>query len=93
MSEFEKTLSGMGVTLPEAPVPAANYVPYVRIGDTLYVSGQIAKDGDRLITGKLGADMDVAAGPRRHGPAPSPCSRRSRRPATAISTVWSGWSS
>jgi len=62
MSEFEKTLSGMGVTLPEAPVPAANYVPYVRIDDILYVSGQIAKDGERLITGKLGADMDVAAG-------------------------------
>jgi enamine deaminase RidA (YjgF/YER057c/UK114 family) len=62
MGEFEKSLSAMGVTLPEAPVPAANYVPFVRVGDTLYVSGQIAKDGDRLITGKLGADMDVADG-------------------------------
>lgn len=56
-------LEQMGVTLPSAAAPAANYVPYVRVGDTLYVSGQISIDenGD-LITGKLGADMDVEAG-------------------------------
>jgi enamine deaminase RidA (YjgF/YER057c/UK114 family) len=62
MSQIEKTLAGMGVTLPEAPLPAANYVPYVQVGDMLYVSGQISRDGDRLLTGKLGADMDVDAG-------------------------------
>jgi enamine deaminase RidA (YjgF/YER057c/UK114 family) len=63
MSQFEKKLAEMGVTLPEAPAPAANYVPYVQAGDMLYVSGQIAnKDGDTLLTGKLGADMDVEAG-------------------------------
>jgi len=56
-------LDQMGVTLPSAPAPAANYVPFVRVGDTLYVSGQISIDenGD-LITGKLGDDMDVEAG-------------------------------
>lgn len=62
MSQFETRLAEMGVTLPEAPMPAANYVPCVQVGEMLYVSGQIAKDGDRLLTGKLGADMDVAAG-------------------------------
>jgi len=62
MSQFETRLAEMGVTLPEAPMPAANYVPYVQVDEMLYVSGQIAKDGDRLLTGKLGADMDVAAG-------------------------------
>jgi enamine deaminase RidA (YjgF/YER057c/UK114 family) len=62
MSQFEKTLATMGVSLPDAPAPAANYVPWVKVGDMLYVSGQIAKEGDRLLTGKLGADMDVAAG-------------------------------
>ncbi len=62
MSQFEKTLAAMGVSLPDAPAPAANYVPWVRAGDMLYVSGQIAREGDRLLTGKLGADMDVAAG-------------------------------
>jgi enamine deaminase RidA (YjgF/YER057c/UK114 family) len=62
MSQFEKKLAEMGVTLPEAPAPAANYVPFVQVGDMLYVSGQVAKDGDTLMTGKLGADMDVAGG-------------------------------
>ncbi|SEM71833.1 Enamine deaminase RidA, house cleaning of reactive enamine intermediates, YjgF/YER057c/UK114 family [Roseovarius tolerans] len=62
MSQFEKKLAEMGVTLPEAPAPAANYVPYVQAGDMLYVSGQIAKDGDTLLTGKLGHDMDVEVG-------------------------------
>ena len=62
MGKFERKLADMGVTLPDAPAPAANYVPYVQVGDMVYVSGQLCKDGDRLITGKLGADMDVAGG-------------------------------
>jgi len=55
-------LAEMGVTLPEAPAPAANYVPFVKVGNTVYVSGQIAAGPDGMITGKLGADMDVDAG-------------------------------
>lgn len=62
MGQFETKLAELGVTLPEAPLPAANYVPYVQSGTLLHVSGQISKDGDTLITGKLGADLDVAAG-------------------------------
>lgn len=62
MGKFETKLAEMGVTLPEAPAPAANYVPYVQAGDILYVSGQIPNGPDGFVTGKLGEDMDVAAG-------------------------------
>ena len=55
-------LADLGVTLPDAPAPAANYVPFVQIGDIVYVSGQISNGADGLITGKLGADMEVEAG-------------------------------
>ncbi|MFD0859741.1 RidA family protein [Roseovarius aquimarinus] len=62
MGKFESKLAEMGITLPEAPAPAANYVPYVQVGDILYVSGQISRDESGLLTGKLGEDLDVAAG-------------------------------
>ncbi len=62
MGQYEEALADMGITLPEAPAPAANYVPYVQVGDMVYVSGQIAKDGDTLLTGKLGADMSTEDG-------------------------------
>ena len=55
-------LADLGITLPDAPAPAANYVPFVVTGDTVYVSGQISNGPDGLITGRLGADMDVDAG-------------------------------
>ena len=55
-------LADLGVTLPDAPAPAANYVPFVVTGNTVYISGQISQGPDGLITGKLGADMEVEAG-------------------------------
>lgn len=59
---IEAKLESMGITLPDAPAPAANYVPYVQVGDMVYVSGQISNDENGLILGKLGDDMDVEAG-------------------------------
>lgn len=55
-------LADLGVTLPEASAPAANYVSYVQVGDMVYVSGQVSTKPGGFITGKLGEDMDVAAG-------------------------------
>ena len=62
MSAIEARLAELGVTLPDAPAPAANYVPFVVQGNTVYVSGQISNDANGFISGTLGQDMDTAAG-------------------------------
>ena len=62
MSSIETRLAELGVALPDAPAPAANYVPFVVTGNIVHVSGQISQDAGGLIKGRLGADMDVAAG-------------------------------
>lgn len=59
---IEARLSNLGITLPEAPAPAANYVPFVISGNLVHVSGQISANAEGMITGKLGADLDAAAG-------------------------------
>ena len=59
---IDTRLKSLGLTLPDAPAPAANYVPWVRSGNTVYVSGQISQDENGLIIGKLGDGLDVAAG-------------------------------
>ena len=60
---FETRLAEIGVTLPDVPKPAANYVPYVVSGNMVYVSGQISITPDgSLVTGKVGVDMSVEDG-------------------------------
>lgn len=59
---IDDRLAELGLTLPPAPAPAANYVPYVRSGNLLFVSGQISANEDGLILGRLGEDMETAEG-------------------------------
>ncbi|MGB1234231.1 MAG: RidA family protein [Planktomarina sp.] len=60
--KFETRLAELGITLAEAPAPAANYVPFVQVGDLVHVSGQISQNADGFITGKVGADLTTAEG-------------------------------
>lgn len=60
--DLSAKLSDLGLSLPAAPTPAANYVPYVISGNQLFISGQISNGPDGLICGKLGADMATEDG-------------------------------
>jgi enamine deaminase RidA (YjgF/YER057c/UK114 family) len=59
---IEAQLAKLGIILPDAPAPAANYMPWVRTGNLLFISGQIATNEDGFITGKLGENMTVEDG-------------------------------
>lgn len=60
---IEKRLADLGVTLPAAAAPAANYVPYALSGKLLFTAGQLPlRDGKLQAAGLLGRDIDTAAG-------------------------------
>jgi enamine deaminase RidA (YjgF/YER057c/UK114 family) len=60
----EGTLKALGITLKEPAKPIANYVPYVRSGNLLTVSGQLCfgDDGKLVATGQLGGSVSIEAG-------------------------------
>jgi enamine deaminase RidA (YjgF/YER057c/UK114 family) len=61
--ECEARLKTLGLTLPDAPPPAANYVPFVVSGGQLFIAGQVSRSADGGgYKGKLGADFTVADG-------------------------------
>jgi len=55
-------LAQRGLTLPVPPEPRASYVPVVRTGNLLFVSGQISENPAGIIHGRLGADLDTEHG-------------------------------
>ncbi len=60
---IESRLSELGITLPEAAVAVANYVPVARAGDLLFVSGQLPMEEGRLVwTGTVGDLLSVEEG-------------------------------
>lgn len=62
-SAIDQKLAALGVTLPTPTPPLANYVPVVRTGNLLLVSGQVSIGGDgKIVTGKLGGGVTIEAG-------------------------------
>lgn len=63
MSGIEERLESAGIELPDAPPPAAAYVPWVRSGNLVFTAGQIpVVGGSPVATGRLGAEVDLAGG-------------------------------
>ena len=63
MTSFNARLRDLGIELPTPMAPIANYVPFVRTGNLIVVSGQIpARDGKIVFTGKLGGGVSLETG-------------------------------
>jgi len=60
---IEERLEGMGLSLPTAAKPAANYVPYIKSNNQIFVAGQIpAWEGELRFTGRVGDDVTLEEG-------------------------------
>jgi len=61
-SSIAERLKALGIELPALAIPAAAYLPFVRTGNLVFVSGHIAKRDGKPWVGQLGADVDTATG-------------------------------
>jgi enamine deaminase RidA (YjgF/YER057c/UK114 family) len=59
MSQIEDRLAALGIVLPQPNPPVANYVPFVRHGDILHISGQVSVDAGGGIKGVVGEEVDA----------------------------------
>ena len=59
---IQNRLQALGITLPAVAVPAAAYVPFVRTGNLIFVSGHIAKKDGKPWVGQLGTTMSTEEG-------------------------------
>jgi enamine deaminase RidA (YjgF/YER057c/UK114 family) len=59
MSKIEARLNELGVVLPQPVAPVANYVPFVRSGNLVHISGQISLDASGGVKGTVGVDVDL----------------------------------
>ena len=59
MSTIEDRLTSLGITLPVPNAPVANYVPFVRTGSVLHISGQVSLDASGGIKGVVGEAVDL----------------------------------
>ena len=60
--DINSTLIDKGIVLPDAPPPAANYIPFVKIDKLVFISGQVSQNEDGFIKGVLGKDLNVEQG-------------------------------
>jgi len=58
----ESRLKTLGIELPAVPAPAANYVPSVRTGALLFISGQVSIGAGEKYLGKVGQDLTIEEG-------------------------------
>ena len=56
------TIKSLNISLPPVAIPAAAYVPFVKTGSLVFVSGHIAKRDGKVWVGQLGKNMDTAEG-------------------------------
>ena len=61
-SPIDERLKALGITLPPISTPAAAYVPYVRTGNLVFISGHIARRDGKPWVGQLGLTMTTAEG-------------------------------
>jgi len=59
MSKIDDRLNELGVVLPQPVAPVANYVPFVRSGNLVHISGQISIDASGGVKGTVGVDVDL----------------------------------
>ena len=58
MPQIEHRLRELGITLPEPVAPIATYVPFVRTGPLVHISGQVSIDAEGGVKGTVGVDVD-----------------------------------
>jgi enamine deaminase RidA (YjgF/YER057c/UK114 family) len=58
MSNVEQRLAAAGIQLPTPNAPVANYVPFVRVGELVHISGQVSVDASGGVRGVVGEDVD-----------------------------------
>ena len=60
--DIENRLTELDIILPMAPTPAANYLPFVKVGNMLFISGQVGQNSKGFLVGKLGLDLSLEEG-------------------------------
>ena len=64
MSKVAERLAALGITLPQPIAPIANYVPFVRAGNLVHISGQVSIDPSGGVRGVVGVDVDEESAKR-----------------------------